>query len=192
MTESSGQEQHEPRVGPEVLPGVLNAGTIAEQGQVFLSLDGNPFGASLTTPHIFVARHDRGQEKYALHPSIDRLLVHLMAARRIANALVTGAEGGNLIILNLGVPASDVPEFAVYSELVDLINWLNAIFGSNEEEMRQLGRQFADLADLNRRDRVMFNEARGQTYANVRSALVTAFNHALQNVHMIVPGTGSS
>ena|GEM_PF-6909504 len=177
MTQSDGS--FDSFEGPTDLPRAQNAGTIPEQGLVFLSLEDNPFGASLTTPHIFVARRDRGQQKYVVHSSLDRLLVRMLAAGRITGAMITGAEGGNLITLNLTVPESDAPEFSTYSKLVELINWLNAWSGS-DRDMQQIGEQFAHLMDLHREDRRQFSTARTEVYATVRKALVNAFNHALE------------
>jgi len=181
--------QPEPFMAPTLLPIAVEAATLALLGQIIMALDDNPFGASLATPHTIVLPGERGQRRYALHPSLEALLARMTKTGGIRNAVITGANGGNAITLNLGTPTLDAAEFELYTQLVELVDWLNAVAGSTKE-MQQLGQQFANLTDLNRSDRVQFNEARHNTYAAIRAALITAFNRALHFTNKTMPGTG--
>lgn len=174
----SYEEGHVPQYGPATLPLVAGIGVSPEVGKLLISLTGSPFGASITPPHIFMMRGDRGQDKYVLHGRIDQLLVLMLASRRVENIIVTGAEGGNEIILKLSVPATDAPEFALYNLMVEMTAWLYDLIG-NSEEVSSVGIRLATLTSMENPDRLRFNEAIDKTYTNIRIGLCNAINAAL-------------
>lgn len=168
-----------PYDSPAVLPLVEGIGVIPELGKVFVSLNGNPFGASLTAPHVYMLRDKRGQEKYALHEKYKHLLTLMLWWGKIQNAIVTGAEDGNTIMLKLSVPESDTPEFTLYNKMVELTQSLYD-FAGNTQEIELVGTQLAFFTNMENPHRLRYHQAVDTTYANIRAGLRDAINAALQ------------
>lgn len=166
-------------VTQQQFPLVTKAGPVTGQGRVLLELDRNPFGRSIAVPAVFVAKGQRADLRFALNSRVDLVLAQMVTTGQVVSATVLGEAGGNFIMLDMGMPEVEAPEFALYTKLVHFINWLYARSGS-PVELPLPGHQFAEKTDLDRPDRVQFNAARAEAYAETAASLVHAFNLALE------------
>lgn len=169
-------------MNPVPLPTVRHTYLMPEECGVNLSLDRSPFGLSEATPTIYVSSQERPPVKFGLNRNVDVLVARLVAAQQIVSAIITGAERGNFIILNLGGEPTSAPETALYERMVTLTNWLNANAAADERQ-QTVGRQMADLVDpVDETKPKPYNKALPVVHGDVRAALVAAFNRALDAV----------